>query len=303
MDKIAGTVTRIEAAEILGISLPTLKKRTDKGRYSVIKQGRNLMYFRESLDKSIEAAEETTENLPVPTMADLVEGNFSKELTEVQLKQRNFMVLLNNEPPTDWLKAHPNAKRKNAEGLEVPTMYLPIERVEYLLARVYTKWWVEITFPPQLIGNSVVVTVRLWVVNPITLEKEFQDGTGGAVIQTNAGAGATDVIAVKSNGVMLAAPMAETYAIKDAAEKFGKLFGKDLGRSEVIDYSTIIKKKGEKSADEIKAVELQRLKELIDAAETDEHLLNIEYDILSANTCELSDLFKSKWEEVHDKQA
>jgi len=194
-----GIITRKEAATFLGISLPTLKKRTDEGRYKTVKQGRNLMYFTEDLKEAESEGTAASDSLPVPTMDDLVKGSYGNELTKLQEKQRGFMVLLNNEPPADWLKQHPTAKRKK-DGLEVPTMYLPIERVEYLLSRIFTKWWVEILFPPQLLGNSVSVTVRLWVLNPITLENEFQDGTGGAPVQTNAGATATDAAQVKSNG-------------------------------------------------------------------------------------------------------
>ena len=40
---------------------------------------------------------------------------------------------------------------------------------------------------------------------------------------------------------MKAAPAAESYAIKDAAEKLGKIFGKDLNRKDVIGYESLLK--------------------------------------------------------------
>ena len=40
--------------------------------------------------------------------------------------------------------------------------------------------------------------------------------------------------------VMKAAPAAESYAIKDAAEKIGKLFGKDLNRADKIMYDSLL---------------------------------------------------------------
>lgn len=43
----------------------------------------------------------------------------------------------------------------------------------------------------------------------------------------------------------MSAPSAETYAIKDACEKFGKIFGRDLGRKNSMDYTALLKVKEE----------------------------------------------------------
>ena len=40
---------------------------------------------------------------------------------------------------------------------------------------------------------------------------------------------------------MMAAPSAESFAIKDAAEKLGKIFGKDLNRKDAMAYDSLIK--------------------------------------------------------------
>lgn len=163
----------------------------------------------------------------IPTLNDLIKED------EQSLKQNALSVILNQSPPESWLVNHPmiNGYR-----------YLPIERVEYLLTRIFTKWWVEIK-QTQVLANSVVVTVRLWVINPLTGEHEFQDGLGASPIQTDKGAGAMDWNAAKNDGVQKAAPSAETYAIKDASEKFGKLFGKDVSRKTNIDYTPLLKQK------------------------------------------------------------
>lgn len=164
-----------------------------------------------------------TKPAKLPTLSDLIKEN------ELTAQDRDLMVLLNQEPPKSWIKQHPTTKGS----------YLPIERVEYLLSRIFTKWWVEVR-AVQSIANSVVVTVRLYVVDPITNSEQFQDGVGAAPIQTDKGAGAMDWNKAKSAGVTMAAPSAETYAIKDAAEKFGRLFGKDLNRKEEIDYKPLL---------------------------------------------------------------
>ena len=143
--------------------------------------------------------------------------------------QNDLNVILNVEPPKEWVKQHPFAKN---------VKYLPIERIEYLLTRIFLKWFVEIR-STQIAANSIVVTVRLFYQDVLSSEMLWQDGIGAAPLQTDKGAGAVDFNAIKSDAVMKAAPAAESYAIKDAAEKIGKLFGKDLNRADKIMYDTL----------------------------------------------------------------
>jgi hypothetical protein len=145
----------------------------------------------------------------------------------------------------EWIKKHPTAT-KVVNGVKVPIEYLPIERVEYLLTRIFVQWWFRIV-KVQLIANSIVVNGTLHYQNQITGEWEKQDGVGAAPIQTDSGAKASDFSAVKSNAVMLAAPAAKSYAIKDAAECIGKLFGKDLNRADQICYDNLIRTFSEES--------------------------------------------------------
>jgi hypothetical protein len=112
--------------------------------------------------------------------------------------------------------------------------------VEWLLTRIYGKYKVTVK-QVQVLANSVCVTVTVSVTNPITLEVEEHDGVGACPIQTDKGAGAMDWNAAKSDGVMKALPAAKSYAFKDAAENFGKVFGKDLGRKDAIGYDMLMK--------------------------------------------------------------
>ena len=144
--------------------------------------------------------------------------------------QNDLNIILNVEPPKEWVKQHPFAKN---------VKYLPIERIEYLLTRIFLKWFVEIK-STQIAANSIVVTVRLYYQDVLTKEMLWQDGIGAAPLQTDKGAGAVDFNAIKSDAVMKAAPAAESYAIKDAAEKIGKIFGKDLNRADKIMYDNLL---------------------------------------------------------------
>ncbi len=182
----------------------------------------------------------------LPTLEELVND------TDLAVKTNQLMILLNQPVPDKWLKDHPTAKVK-IDGAYKPARYMPIERVEWLLSRIFGKWWVEIK-DVKLIANSVTVTIRLYVINPITGETEWQEGIGANPIQTDAGAGAADWNKIKFSGVQMAAPAAETYAVKDAAEKFGKFFGKDANRQVNIDYNNMLKTK----------VTLEDIKELLE---------------------------------------
>jgi len=160
----------------------------------------------------------------LPTYEELVAGDIT-----LKNQQTEVNILLNQEPPRLWLKEHPMAK-----GIK----YLPIERVEYMLTSIFKRWNVEVR-QVQVIANSVVVTIRLYYQDILSNEMLWQDGIGASPIQTDKGAGAMDWNHTKNDAVMKSAPAAESYAVKDAAEKIGKLFGKDMNRADKIMYDTL----------------------------------------------------------------
>lgn len=195
----------------------------------------------------------STEKLP--TLSELVEDN------EMSLKENHLMVLLNQPPPEKWLVEHPMIRGYR---------YIPIERVEYLLSRIYGTWWVEV-LNTAIMANSVCVTVRLHVINPLTKKEEWNDGVGAAPIQTDKDAGAMDWNKAKADGVQKALPSAKTYAIKDAADCFGKIFGKDVSRKNQIDYTSLIKKDVDPMTD--------RINKMIDNAKTSGDLIQLSVEV------------------------
>lgn len=149
---------------------------------------------------------------------------------ELAGKHNDLNKLLNCQPKKEWIKQNTYANNSN---------YIPVEIIEYLLTSIFIKWRLEVK-EIAVIANSVVATVRLHVLNPITQEWDWQDGVGASPIQTKKGAAATDFSQVNTAAVQMAAPAAETYAFKDAAEKFGKLFGKDLNRKDEMNYQSMM---------------------------------------------------------------
>lgn len=161
------------------------------------------------------------------TMGELVKIVGDEIQLEKLVKRDQFLQVVNMNPPKEWIKDHPFAK-----GVK----YIPIERVELLLTRIFQEWRVEIRREGQL-ANSLFVTVRLHYRDPIEGEWQWQDGTGAAPIKTDKGANASDMGAIKNDAVMTGLPAAESFAVKDAAEKIGRLFGKDINRKDVAGFT------------------------------------------------------------------
>ena len=149
---------------------------------------------------------------------------YSDKLT-VQ-KDDVFVTLMNQPPQPKWVKEHPFIK-----GYK----YLPIERVEYLLKTIFKRYRIEITGQGQSF-NGVWVTVRVHYLHPITNEWDFHDGIGASQLQTSKGTSPADLGNINNGALSMAFPNAKTIAIKDACDHFGKLFGADLNRKDIISY-------------------------------------------------------------------
>ena len=203
------------------------------------------------------------EKRKLPALAELYNGDL-----ELKKDQNELNVLLNQSPKSDWIKEHPFAK-----GVK----YIPIGRIEYLLTRLFIKWKIEVK-SIQTIANSCVVTIRLHYQNVENDEWSWQDGIGAAPIQTEKDSGAMNWDKVRTDSVMKAAPAAESYAVKDAAEKIGKIFGKDLNRKDEIIYDSLI---GTIPEDKISILQLGWAEELVRKAELDDDSKELAYSELA----------------------
>jgi hypothetical protein len=145
----------------------------------------------------------------------------------VPLEQLN--VILSTPPPATWVKVHPFIKNYN---------YLPIDKVEYLLRRCFKKYQIEVIKTAQLF-NAIEVTVRVHYLNPATNEMMYHDGVGAQELQTKQGTGNLnmDMSNVNKGAVMMALPIAKSIAIKDACDHFGDLFGANLNRKDIVQFT------------------------------------------------------------------
>lgn len=144
-------------------------------------------------------------------------------------KMGEMKEILNQNPNKAWVKNHPFA-----QGV----LYLPIDKVETMLDMIFQQWRVEILSINQL-AQSICCTVRLHYLNPITKEWSYHDGVGAVPLKTDKGFSAADLSHIKSDAVATGAPAAKSFAIKDAAEHLGKLFGRDLNRKDTVAYKSL----------------------------------------------------------------
>lgn len=155
-----------------------------------------------------------------PTFEDLtkdIEGAYRDDA---------FKALLNQDPPASWVK-----ENRYANGAH----YLPIDKVEYLLDRIFRQWRVEVLNVGQAF-NGVHVTIRLHYLNPVTGKWEHQDGVGADEMQTKQGASPADLANINKGALSMSIPKAKSEAIKDAAHHIGRIFGRDLNRKDVKEY-------------------------------------------------------------------
>lgn len=185
----------------------------------------------------------------VPKFTDLIAEDKEEEV----FKRDTFNWLVNQPPPAKWIKQHPMVKKEitlpSGEKRKVPVEYIPIEKVELLLTRIFQEWRVEILREGALF-QSVYCTVRLHYKDPVTQQWSYHDGTAAVDVQTKKDTAASDLASIVSGAIQKGLPAAESYAVKDAAEKIGKIFGKDLNRADAIAF-TMGYNTGEKTLTEV----------------------------------------------------
>ena len=178
-----------------------------------------------------------SEKSKLPVLKDLVSDVAIYEKTD----ELNF--LLNQEPPAKWVKEHPFVRGHK---------YIPIDKVEFLLRKIFKKYRIEILREGTSF-NGVYVCVRVHYLNPVSGEWDFHDGIGAIHLQVKKGSSPSDLASINNGALSMAYPLAKTLAIKDACDMFGKLFGSDLNRRDSLPASMDVKKKtNEEKKEEIR---------------------------------------------------
>lgn len=138
----------------------------------------------------------------------------------------DYKNIVNHQPPESFVENHPIAKN---------VRFIPIAKIEMMLDTIYQQWYVEILSTDVML-NSLTVTVRLFYVHPVTKEWQHIDGVGAVPIQVDKGETPSNLAAIKSDAIMKGLPAAKSFAIKDAADHLGVLFGRDLNRKDTMAF-------------------------------------------------------------------
>lgn len=157
----------------------------------------------------------------LPTLQDLVKN------VQVYEKHDELNFLLNQEPPKKWIKEHPYIRGHK---------YIPIDKVEYLLRKIFKEYRIEILREGTSF-NGVFVVARLHYKNLVDDSWSYHDGIGATQLQTAKGTSPADLNNINNGALSMGYPLAKTLAIKDAADMFGKLFGSDLNRRDTLPAS------------------------------------------------------------------
>lgn len=198
----------------------------------------------------------------LPTLAELYEDNL-----QIAFKQDQFNYLVNQEPKAEWIKENKYAGNSK---------YLPIGIVETLLQKIFKSYKIEV-LREGVMFNAVYVTVRLHYLNLMNNEWTFNDGLGAVQLQTKQGTSPADLQNINNNAVMMALPMAKSYAIKDAAENIGKIFGRDINRKDVMAFSV---DKSLSIQDKNDETEKQRAIDFINNATSQQQLKSMSNELL-----------------------
>lgn len=160
----------------------------------------------------------------IPTREDLFKAIENQEEAFITNQLNN---LLQQPPHKDWVKTN--------NGLE----YLPIDKVEFMLTFIFGTWEWEIK-REGILANSVYVTGTLKVWNRWVEKWQSHDGIGAVPIQLDKSQPPADIVRpsdlsrLKTMSIQMNLPAAASYAMSNAAARFGKIFGRDLNRKDTV---------------------------------------------------------------------
>lgn len=211
----------------------------------------------------------------LPTIQDLYDN------PGAMLKREQVEMILNQQPPDKWVKMHPFIKDKDGS----PYKYLPIDKVEFLLRKLFKKNKIEILREGTAF-NGVFVTVRVWYKDIVTGDMDFHDGIGAIQLQVKSGSSPADLANINNGALSMAFGTAKTIAVKDACDHLGIIFGANLNRKDTIGFTF-----DTKLEEVVRTKEEERLAKLIEKAKDRETLEGLKAHL----TEHLQSQFDTKW--------
>lgn len=141
-------------------------------------------------------------------------------------KTEQLNSILCSKPNNEWVKTNKYANNSK---------YLPIDKVEFLLRKIFKHFKIEIT-GQGIAFNGVWVTVRVHYVDPISKEWRYHDGIGAQELQVKQSSSPAQLENINKGALSMAFPIAKSFAVKDACDHFGDIFGANLNRKDTLDF-------------------------------------------------------------------
>lgn len=180
----------------------------------------------------------------------------SEALKDFRIAMENFTSRLNAPPEQGSVDKTPDGKAGT----------ILISHIQMLLDEYFFGLWSESDFKWNQVANELVGSMLLTVVHPvwgkeitrigaaaITImvdkvpdEYEWKHGDSVEVTELKKkqkNTWALDMENKKSNALDMAFPKLKTECLKNAANSFGSLFGRDLNRKKKDDYKPLVKQK------------------------------------------------------------
>ena len=164
--------------------------------------------------------------VPIKKELPIISDLYDLSISELAFQKDQYNLILNQQPQPEWILENKYANNSK---------YIPIGIKETLLQRIFKEFRVEILREGTMF-NAVYVTIRLHYLHPVTGQWSFHDGTGADQVQTKQGASPADLASIGNNAVAMSLPKAVSFAISDATDHLGKLFGRDLNRTKQMPY-------------------------------------------------------------------
>lgn len=146
---------------------------------------------------------------------------------ELARELSSFLERLNVSPPPKEVQMN-----KYADG----SRYLPISFVQMNLDELFFGLWSWEITDVKVVANEILVWGNLKALHPVSNTWITRSGTGAAMIQQKSGSAIDDISAKIKNTISKDLPHAEAEALKNAAKKLGRRFGRDLNRGFADDF-------------------------------------------------------------------
>ncbi len=200
----------------------------------------------------------------IQILKDLING------VAVEVTGEVLTELLKLNPPKEWIEQR---EIETVEGTKTYD-YLPIDKVEYLLHAIFSRHKIEILSQSSGVSGAWI-SVRVHYLIKGETEYMFHDGTGA------------EPVSPKNQGyIRTAFPIAKSFAIKDACDHLGNLFGANLNRKDVVQFTPEVKATPNKEA--------ERLIQMIEDCKKKNELIKLLHHVDEMNIAEVNEAYQLK---------